>query len=597
MKGLRIKFIITLIVLIVAIYFLYPTINLVIMGKDGRAENPEKAAELGKKAIKLGLDLQGGMHIVMEVDKKKLPEDLEENPIDEALEIIRNRVDQFGVAEPLIQKEGTDRIIVELPGIDNPQLAKELIQETALLEFKLLRKPSEVKKFLDDMDTLLAAHPEIMGGEEDTMELAEETEELGIEEVESGTPDSVVGEASSIFDETEETEKDTTELRRVTSPENIFEEEVDTSGSLAYPIEEEEEPAIKPFSGLVDIFEDGETFIVPKDNITDVQRILENPLAKKVVPKGAELHWDSELSTLRTGTQFKFLYLMNEKPELTGKYLSDASFALGSAADIRSANQPVVNLSFNKQGAKIFSQVTGANIKKKLAIVLDDKVHTAPTIQTKIREGKARITGIPSLDEAKRIAIVLRAGALPAPLEVIEERTVGPSLGEDSIKKGVFATLLGLILVAIFIIFYYKGAGIVANIALILNMIILMAAMAALHATLTLPGIAGIILTIGMAVDANVLIFERVREELATGKTVKAGIDTGYSRAFRTILDANLTTLITAIILYYFGTGPIRGFAITLSFGIVISMFTAIVVTRMIFDFYIFSFRPQKLSI
>ena len=245
----------------------------------------------------------------------------------------------------------------------------------------------------------------------------------------------------------------------------------------------------------------------------------------------------------------------------------------------------------------IVAGVKTSNIKKRLAIVLNNKVYTAPTIQTKIRNGRAMITGINDLEEAKIITIVLKAGSLPVPLDIVEERTVGPTLGEDSIKNGVIAATIGLILVIIFMLIYYKFAGFVADIALILNLVILMAAMSLLHATLTLPGIAGIILTIGMAVDANVLIYERIREELRAGRTVRMAIEAGYSRAILTIIDANITTLVAAIVLYYFGTGPIRGFAVTLSLGLIISMYTAIIVTRMIFDWYVSQFNKETIAI
>ncbi|MBN1754950.1 protein translocase subunit SecD, partial [bacterium] len=492
MKNIKIKFIITLVILAVSLYFLIPTLRLALMSPEAMEANPEKVASLRKRAIKLGLDLQGGMHIIMEIDKDKIEGELEEDPTDEALEIIRNRIDQFGVSEPVIQKEGTDRIIVELPGIDNPDLARELIQETALLEFKLLSQPGDLQKFAFNMDTFLVAHPEILGMEIDETSLEPmDIESQGEEKTESDS-DIIVGKTKDIFAEAEKTEQDSTqsvEDKKPTTTEDIFEGE-STGLDIPYDIDEEEEViTTKPFTGLIDYWEDGSMFMVSKDSEADVKRILKHADISKLVPKGCELHWGSRTQTLRTGVEFRFLYLLNDKAELTGKYLEDASFALGSSADMQAANQPVVNLKFNKAGAKVFSQVTGANIKKRLAIVLDDKVHTAPVIQVKIRDGNARITGIPVLDEAKAIAIVLRAGALPAPLKVIEERTIGPTLGEDSIRKGVFATLLGFILVVIFIIIYYKGAGLVANVALLLNLIILMAAMAGLHATLTLPGI------------------------------------------------------------------------------------------------------------
>ncbi len=251
----------------------------------------------------------------------------------------------------------------------------------------------------------------------------------------------------------------------------------------------------------------------------------------------------------------------------------------------------------NDQGARIFSRVTGANVNKRLAIVLDGKVMMAPNIEDRIPNGSAVIRGSMGAQEAQDLAIVLRAGALQVPMKVIEERTVGPSLGKDSIAKGQFSAILGLVIVIVFVSIYYKLSGLIANTALLMNLVIVMAALAFFDATLTLPGVAGIILTIGMAVDANVLIFERIREELRAGKTVRAAIDQGYSRAFWAIFDSNLTTLLTAIVLYQFGTGPIRGFAVTLSIGIVASMFTAIVVTRVIFDFVTSRRRMATLSI
>jgi preprotein translocase subunit SecD len=254
-------------------------------------------------------------------------------------------------------------------------------------------------------------------------------------------------------------------------------------------------------------------------------------------------------------------------------------------------------MELNNEGAKVFSKVTGMNLDRQLAIVLDGKVSSAPVIQTKITTGSAMIEGTFSMEEAQDLALILRAGALPAPLYSITENTVGPSLGADSIKMGTNSVLLGLLIVVLFMVIYYKAAGLVADFALLMNIVFVFAVMAGFHATLTLPGIAGIILTVGMSVDANVLIFERIREELKSGKTVRAAIDAGYGRAFTTILDANVTTLITAIVLYSFGTGPIKGFALTLSIGILASMFTAIVVTRLVFDIVTSRTAIKKLSI
>ena len=285
-------------------------------------------------------------------------------------------------------------------------------------------------------------------------------------------------------------------------------------------------------------------------------------------------------------------YLLKDRTLLTGEYLTNAEVRIDTQY-----NRPYVALSFDDRGGKLFEKITGENVKKRLAIVLDDNVYSAPVIQDRISGGNAIIEGQFTMDEAKDLAVVLRAGSLPAPVQILEERTVGPSLGRDSIRKGLISMAVGGVLVVAFMVVYYGGSGIIADLALILNIILIMAGLAAFGATLTLPGIAGIILTIGMAVDANVLIFERVREELRLGKTPRAALDNGYSRATWTIVDANVTTLIAAIVLLQFGTGPVKGFAVTLSLGIAASMFTAIFGTRLLFDYLLQKRRMKTLSI
>jgi protein-export membrane protein SecD len=347
----------------------------------------------------------------------------------------------------------------------------------------------------------------------------------------------------------------------------------------------------RPFDALLRNL--GGEIAVPVKNVRAVERIINSPEVQEVLPRDAEFIFNATPDI--SGDQELYrLYLLKKEPELRGAMISDARHQIGS--DMQ-AGQAVVNMELNGEGAKIFSKVTGANVGKRLAIVLDGKAVSVPNIRERIPSGRAQITGMANLEEARDLAIQLRAGALPAPIQVIEERTVGPSLGQDSIEKGTYSALVGLSLVIIFMFIYYRMSGLVANIALLLNLIIIMAVLAGFHATLTLPGVAGMILTIGMAVDANVLIFERIREELRSGKTVRAAIDSGYARAFRTILDANVTTLLTALVLYQFGTGPIRGFALTLSIGILASMFTAILVTRVIFDYVTDKFSISKLSI
>ena len=378
----------------------------------------------------------------------------------QAMETISNRIDQFGVAEPDIRRQGENRILIQLPGIKDPQRAVNLIGQTALLEFKLV------------------------------------DEEHSIEEALKGN-----------------------------------------------------------------------------------------------VPPGNEILYEvTEDKT--TGRTRKRPLLLNKRTYLTGEYLTDARVQIDSQF-----SEPYVSMDFDKKGARLFERITEANVKKRLAIVLDGHVYSAPVIQEKITGGRARITGNFTTEEARDLAIVLRAGALPAPVQILEERTVGPSLGRDSIDKGLLSMWVGGLLVVLFIILYYRGAGIIANVALCLNIILIAAGLSFFQATLTLPGIAGIILTIGMAVDANVIIFERIREEVRLGKTPRAAVDGGYGKATLTILDANVTTLIAALVLFQFGTGPVKGFAVTLSIGIIASLFTAIIVTRLIFDYLIFQRRVTRLSI
>ncbi len=525
MKTLSWKPISVLVVIAAAVIFVLPTI---------------RPGMWPHKKINLGLDLQGGMHLVLEVDTDKAVEDTierlaqelraslrkervrvhsidrveknriavriqgEENiakfnklldekykdirlagtneagdiqtfkldlPDDEvehikklaaeqALETIRNRIDQFGVNEPDIRHQGEKRILIQLPGIKDTKRAKELIGKTALLEFKLL------------------------------------------------------------------------------------------------------------------------------DEAGDISAAL-----KGDIPPGTQLLYETkeDLSTNRTT---KTPYLVKKQALLTGAYLTDAKVQIDSQY-----NEPYVSIEFDKKGGRIFAQITGENVKKRLAIVLDDKVYSAPVIQEKITGGSARITGNFTADDAHDLAIVLRAGALPAPVNIIEERTVGPSLGADSIRKGLISMCLGGIFVVLFMIVYYKGSGIIADIALILNILIIAGGLAGFQATLTLPGIAGIILTIGMAVDANVLIFERIREEMSLGKTPRAAVDAGYSRASLTILDANVTTLIAALVLFQFGTGPVKGFAVTLSLGVIASLFTALVLSRTIFEYFLVYRKVKSISI
>lgn len=535
---------------IASLWYLSATLKLWTMPLPERdqiaQEDPAKLVSLEKKAIKLGLDLKGGMYVVLEVDKSKLKPEEAEDAQERALEIIRNRVDQFGVTEPIIQKAGTDRIVVELPGLQDVERAKQLIGRTAQLEFKLLAEGEQVRTLFNQIDALLAAQtPDKSGTQKSSVET-------------SAKPDT-------------QKEKGLTEL--FTGPKTDTGAKADT-----VPTAVDEELRSRPFTVLMEpLSQEGYSFRIEEEEVPKVKQILEKPEVKALIPEDIEVAWSTRNVTDR-GITYMFLYLVRKPVELSGKYLTDATPSYDQF------RRPIVNFQLTKEGGRLFAAITGANIGKPLAIVLDGKVESAPIIQSKIRDRGQIELGNAKFEEAQDLAVVLRAGALPAPVKIVESRVIGPSLGKDSIQKGLISSIIGGLAVILFMAVYYKISGVIADFALLLNVLFLMAVLAIFHATLTLPGIAGIILTMGMSVDSNVLIFERIREELRTGKTIRASIEAGYKRALLTIVDSHITTLITAFALFLFGTGPIKGFAVTLSAGVAISLFTAVVVTKMIFD-------------
>ena len=505
-------------------------------------------------------------------------QDESENAIDRALQVLRNRIDQFGVSEPSITKQGKRRIVVELAGILDVNRAKEIIGKTAQLEFKLLKDAEYTRSLLFKIDEIVKRR---RYGTIDSTALAE-----------IATPDTTEQDSAAMEEKIREDEEVNLDELFGTTSETKTPGEGDTSLSVDKEMFEEH-----PFLALLGNV--GYMIAAPKQNMKAVDIILNYPEVQEVIPDDSEFLWSSR-SERRGEKEWYFLYFVKKTPELTGDYIEDANVNVAgeaSSSSMTGAGASEVLLELNSRGAKDFARVTGANVGKFLAIALDGKVASAPQIKERIPNGRSSISGMKDIDEAKDLVVVLRAGALPARLESIEERTVGPSLGQDSIRKGQYSALIGLLIVVIFMVIYYKLSGIIADFALILNIVFVMAILAAAHATLTLPGVAGIILTIGMAVDANVLIFERIREELRSGKTIRAAIDAGYGRAFTTILDANVTTFLTALVLYQFGTGPIQGFAVTLAIGIIASMFTAIVVTRFVFDYITTRWQVKKLSI
>ena len=475
-------------------------------------------SQLRKKAIHLGLDLQGGMHLVLEVDRSRMTAGAAKDAVDRAMEVLRSRIDQFGVAEPLIQREGEDRIVIQLPGLTERERALELIGKTALLEFKLVRTSDEAKNVFDRLDAFLAAR----GGA------------AGLD----------------------------TALRRT--------------------------PLSAHFLSL------SSSAFIRQEDLPAVRRLLATPGVDSIVPGDSQLQWGDADQTMQ-GVTGQELYVLKREPEMTGGSIATADAQIG----LKSTNPGAwgVSMKLTATGRADFARVTGNNVNRQLAIVLDGTVQSAPVINERIPSGDASITGNFTAESARDLAIVLRAGALPAPVHIIEERSVGPSLGSDSIKDGVRAGVIGAALVVVFMLVYYQLSGVIAIVAMVLNIFYLLACMAGLGSTLTLPGLAGIVLTIGMAVDANVLIFERIREELRNQRSVRQSVELGYNRAFRTILDAHVTTIISALFLFQFGTGPIKGFAITLVVGLVANMFTAVLFTRMIFDFMLGRGKVERLSI
>jgi len=569
-KDLRIKIIIVVLIFIGALYFLYPTFRVVTMSEEEResmkVESPQDYDKLMNKSLKLGLDLKGGMHLVLEVDESKLPEDEKKDVLDRALEVIRNRVDQFGVSEPTIQKEGRNRIIVQLPGLQDAERAKRLIGETAMLEWRLVRDQKEVAAVIRRIDEVLKKQ------QGDSLAVTGEEEADSTQQELTGKTDIAVVDSSAA------------------DPDSMF--LTDTDEGLA-EIPMESISTENPFSAMLTSFY-RDWLVVHEDYVPSVRRALARLEVQKVIPEDSDFVWFDEWTELPNNAgRGKFLFLLARDEMVSGRNLNNAT----PRPDPQNPRNLIIGFSFNRKGARQLASFTGKNVDRFTAIVLDGKIKSYPVIKSKIPSGQGVIEGSFTDVEARDLSIVLRAGALPADMRIIEERSVGPSLGRDSIRMGIRAALLGLALVVLFMIVYYKFSGVIASITLMFNLLIVFGLLAYLGAALTLPGLAGIILTIGMAIDANVLIFERIREEILKKKTVRSSVDAGYEKAFTTILDANLTTIITAVVLWQFGTGPVKGFATTLSIGILGCMFTALVFSKLVFNLWTRSGRVKELSI
>ena len=503
---------------------------------------------IATRGIVLGLDLQGGTQIALEIrdpDGVLTPE-ARTDYVDRALTIIRTRVDELGVAEPIIQKSGEDRIIVELPGAtaDEQRRAKDVIQKTAFLKFQIARPLTELEAALPRIDRLVA---ERFGATGDT----------------SSTPATPGGVAGGLFE----------------------------SGDSASAIAATDSVSAQPFTSKLAAVSAVE-FAVANEDVAEMSRYMASPEVRALLPRGLELRWGIEPAATQVEQPFRLLYLLETRPLMTGENLVDAQ-----AQRDPQLGRPIVTFQLNRQGGREFGQGTQANIGKQMAIVLDDRVYSAPVINDRIEtNGQIDLGTTGTIEEARDLALVLRAGALPAAIDIVEERSVGPTLGASSINKGITAGIIGVSAVVLMLLLYYHFSGVLAVAALSLYVVYTLGMLSGIGAALTFPGIAGFVLSIGMAVDANVLIFERIREELAEGRNVRAAVSAGFKNALPAIIDSNLTTLLTSLILYQFGTGPVRGFAVTLALGLIASMFTAIYVTRTFFLLYL-ERRPTAATI
>ena len=595
MKNNRFKFILIAVVALVSVWSIWPTyrdqelsrkLSSFHTSEDSLKFAIDHRAEIEQardKSLKLGLDLRGGMHLVMEVDlfdlieqkawnkdarfqqimasvrssaatsgdspvellaaefkKQNIPlsryfydirnSDREivdklnkesQDALVRAKEIIRNRIDQYGVAEPLIQTQGARRIIIELSGVTDETRVRKLLKGTAKLEFRLVKERESLLRAIDAINAMPAQG--------------------------KAPADSAIATAEPPANQA------------AAKPANAV-----SSG--------------RKLSELIGVMPNGVVF-TPEYARDYVASLFKREEVQARLPQDTELLLAAKPEKTEKGEKYYPIYLVKKSPELTGGVITEAKATFGTQTV-----QPEVSMSMNDEGTSKWARITGANIGKQVAIVLDGAVYSAPVVQSRIPNGNSVINGIGSLEEAKDLEIILKAGALPAPVRILEERTVGPSLGSDYIHAGLMSMIWGFAAVAVFMIVYYNKAGIAADIALVLNILVVISVLAGFKASLSLPGIAGIVLTMGMAVDANVLIYERIREELAEGKLLKSAVDTGYSRAFSSILDSHVTTLAAAFLLSQFGVGPVQGFAVTLMIGTGASLFTAIVVTRVIFE-------------
>ncbi|MEK7667032.1 MAG: protein translocase subunit SecD [Gemmatimonadota bacterium] len=567
--SLRARLIVIGVLILGSVWSLWPRdITIRVRGADGRMRD----TTVERVPIKLGLDLRGGMHLGLEIDRAKVTAGTPSDALDRALRVIRTRIDEFGVAEPLVQKVGLDRIVVELPGVTDPGRAKQIALRTAFLQFQMTDKQGLFRNALPGIDRALSAagvtERSITSGVSDTTAQRPAGPSSAVEDILGGAarPQGAAGADTAKAQAPADTSR------------------ADTLGNQL---------GQGPLSPLLFAGSLPGEYLVSEEKVAIVDRMLSRPEAQRLLPRGFVLRWGAEAMS-RGARAYRGLYILEERPIMTGEFLVDAKARLDPLY-----NQATVDFELTRRGGRVFERETGRHVGDHMAIVLDNVVQSQPpVIRSQIASRGQIELGSASLQEAQDLALVLKAGALPAPLQVVEERTVGPSMGADSIQKGIVAGIVGIALVVLLVIGYYRFSGVIAVLALILYVLFTFAGLAALGATLTLPGIAGFALSITIAVDANVLIFERIREELAVGKSLRLAVDAGFKMAMNAIVDSNVSMVLTAAFLFWFGTGPVKGFAVTLILGVLASMITAIFVVRTFFMVYL-QRRPglQTLSI
>jgi preprotein translocase subunit SecD len=571
--SIRSRLIVIALLIIGSIYFLFPrTVELRERGANGVMRD----TTMTRVPLKRGLDLQGGMHLALELDQSKQVSADPKRDLDLALTVLRKRIDEFGVEEPLVQKAGDSRIVVELAGITDPSRAKAIVQRSAFLEFRITNKTNALEKSLPAMDRVLRG----LGVKGETAPGAGKPS--AVEQLLGG--DSAKKKAAPATPAKPDTAKAATKTgakkgaAKPGADSAAAKAGVDTAAADTTPVAGGVLGSLIQEAGAVAGTATPGEYVVPETAFPRVDSLINIPAVARQLPRGVVLRWSAAPTSIGV-QQYRFLYALDDRPIVTGSNLEDAGAQLDQLT-----NGPIVTFQLDRAGGRKFGDETGRHVGDYMAILLDGRVQgRPPVIQSRIGRNGQITLGNKSLQEAQDLALTLKAGALPIPLKIVEERQVGASLGSDSIRKGITAGVVGTAMVILIMLVFYRMSGVLAVAALALYILFTLGGLSMIEATLTLPGLAGIVLSVGIAVDANVLIFERIREELIHGKTVRLAVDEGFKHAMNAIIDSNVSTVLTALFLFQFGTGPVKGFAVTLIMGIIASMITAVFVTRTFF--------------